>query len=236
MRICICDDDEASRRTLRSLILPYFPADSGPDIVECAFAEELIRDSGLGKRSDIIFLDIAMGGVDGIEAARRLRLTDPSAIIIFVSSYSSRVFEAFSVDALNFLVKPVETEEFRRVFTKALNKYREGNATVAVRWEGERYLIKVDDILFVESRARHVIIHTAERDYETVGRLPDLMVKLSSYDFVRVHQGYLVNMAHIRRFCAQDVLLSDGTSVAVSSRRRAAALAGFDDYLLKRKF
>ncbi|MBQ3085914.1 MAG: LytTR family transcriptional regulator [Clostridia bacterium] len=105
------------------------------------------------------------------------------------------------------------------------------NKTIVVKWQHERTCICVDEIRYVESYNRHLIFHTGNATSETVGKLTDILSVLQPHGFVRVHQGYIVNMNHIRKFEADAVVLNDGTRVMTSVRMRSQALKEYDRYI-----
>lgn len=235
MKFCICDDDKAIHQELNKLIT--FNLDNTEfDIINVFSAEELIEKYRHNQFFDIIFLDIEMRALTGIEAAKIIRKMQPEAIIIFISNYPNYVFDAFDVEALHFLVKPISPSNFKNVFNRALNKYKINNSSILLKWQNERYVVKIDTIKYIEGYKRHVTVYTKDGTYEALGKIPDLLKELSPHDFIRTHQGFLVNMDYIKRFDTTDVVLFDGTKVMISVRKRAEALQAFDKYLKNKKW
>jgi len=105
------------------------------------------------------------------------------------------------------------------------------NETITLKWKNLRWQIEKTDIIYAESYARHVTVHTSDREYEVVGKLCDLCSLLENSGFVRVHQSFVVNIRHIRCFSYNSVTLINGTVVPVSERKRAAALKSYDRFL-----
>lgn len=235
LNICICDDDKLIHESLKTSCYKTYN-NAQLEINSIYSAEELIHFYEQGNRFDIIFLDIEMATITGIEAAEKIREYSPEAIIIFISSHPNYVFEAFKVEPLHFLVKPFSEQEFNDVFKRALNKYRSLNSTITLKWQNERYVIKINTIKYIEGYKRHITVYTQNEKYEALGKIQDMQKILSSFNFIRTHQGFLVNMDYIHRFTQTDVILSDGTKVMISVRKRAEALRMFDEFLKRKKW
>lgn len=233
MKICICDDDSFTNREIRSLLENFAESEDGFDVSDFSCGEELIECYKNGGCFDIVFLDIEMKGMNGIEAAEAIKCIAPETMIIFVSSHSSYVFDAFRIEALHFLVKPVKEKEFTEVFTRAMKKYTAENASVILKWESTRNKIKISNISFVEGYRRHLIVHTASGVFEAVGKISEIYDLLKPHGFVRVHQGFIVNMNYIESFSTNEVELTDGSRVAVSVRKKQEALKAYDIFIRK---
>lgn len=233
MKICICDEDSFFIREIRNRLLPFSTAEEGFQVSDFSSAQELIEYYRNGGSFDILFIDIEMNGINGIEAAEIIRALSPRTIIIFVSSLTDCIFDAFRIEALHFLVKPVRDREFEEVFDRALNKYRTVNASIILKWESTRNKIQIDKISFVEGYRRHLTVHTADGVYEAVGKISEMQDILSPHGFVRVHQGFIVNMNYIKSFKTDEVELTDGTRVPVSVRKRQDALKIYDNFIEK---
>ncbi len=233
MKICICDDDSFAVKEIRSRLEPFQTESDGFSISDFSCGEELLEFYKKGGSFDIVFIDIEMKGINGIEAAELIREYAPETIIIFISSHSSYIFDAFRIEALHFLVKPIKEREFNEVFTRAMKKYTATNASVILKWESVRNKITINKISFVEGYNRHLTVHTASGNYEAVGKISEIYEILKPHGFVRVHQGFIVNMNFIKSFNANEVELTDGSRVAVSVRKKQEALKAYDIFIRK---
>ena len=111
---------------------------------------------------------------------------------------------------------------------QAINQYNDLHPTITLQNKNIRYRIKINDIKYVEGYNRHIIVYTEGGKYEAVGKVSDAFDILAPHGFIRVHQGYLVNINYIRVFDKTDVILTDGTKVMISARKRKPALQAFD--------
>ena len=233
MKICICDDDRFTVREIRGLLEPFNIEEDSFSISDFPDGEGLIEYYRGGGRFDIIFLDIELNGINGIEAAGLIKELAPETIVIFVSSHSRYIFDAFRIEALHFLVKPIKPEEFSEVFNRAMKKYTKINASVVLKWESVRNKIQISTISYVEGYRRHLCVHTANGTFEAVGKISEIYEILKPHGFVRVHQGFIVNMNYIKSFNVNEVELTDGSRVAVSVRKKQEALKTYDIFIRK---
>lgn len=235
MKLCICDDDEVIHKTIKSYC-NIISVNSQYEFFDSFSAEELLDNYSKNQHYDIIFLDIEMDIISGIEAAEKIKKISPNVIVVFISNYPQYVFDTFKVEPLHFLVKPISEEEFISVFQRAMHKYKCLNSSITLKWQNERYVINVDTIKYIEGYKRHITVFTKDCMYEAIGKIPDLLNELSPHGFIRTHQGFIVNMNYIKRFDPTDVVLFDGTKVMISVRKRAEALQQFDKYLKNKKW
>lgn len=236
MKICICDDDQIFHKEIKKFLLPFFNDLNSPVIIDCYSGEELISVITSSNNIDIIFLDIEMGKMNGIEAAEKTRRFSPNTIVIFVSNHRNYVFDAFKCEALHYILKPITQTDFDDVFNRALNKYRLHNQHFPIKWNHTRSNPKISEILYMESYKRRLLVHTTQKTYDHMGKLTDAYEQLKAHGFIMVHQSFIVNMQYIQSFSKEEIILSDGQAVMVSVRKRAEALEMYDKYIQKWKW
>lgn len=236
MKICICDDDLSIHNEIKSFIKPFILTETQIKFTDVTSGEEILEYYSKGNIFDIVFLDIEMNKVSGIQAAEEIRRIAPDSIIIFVSSHPNYVFGTFSIEPLHFIVKPILKSEFENVFRRAISKYKSIHSTIALKWQYERYVIRISDIKYIEGYKRHITVYTNDEKYESLGKIPDMLNLLESHGFLQVHQGFIVNMDYIKRFDPTEVVLYDNTKVMISVRKRTEALKVFDEYIKKWKW
>lgn len=230
MNIAVCDDLPEYRERLKELLAPY-AAPQGLQITEFCRGEDLLASCAEGKCWDIVFLDIEMDGMTGIETGKRLRKQQRDAIVIFVTSYVSYVSDAFRQDAFQFLVKPVQEEDFRKDFERALRVWRNRRRRYQVKWRNTSNMLEYRSILYLEAYHRHVFVHTAEEDFECVGKLQDEYAKLKSFGFTQCHQGFVINMCRVVRIGKTSVTMDNGAEVPVSRRHYAGMMSDFNLFM-----
>ena len=230
MNIAVCDDLPEYREKLKTLLNPYISANQ-LDIAEFCRGEDLLAACEKGNLWDIAFLDIEMDGLTGIETGKRLRKMQRDVIVIFVTSHINYVSDAFRQDAFQFLLKPVQEEDFRKDFERALRVWKNRRRRYLVKWRNTSNMLEYRSILYLEAYHRHVFVHTAEADYECVGKLQDEYIKLKPFGFVQCHQGFIVNMSRIVSITKLSVKLDNGSEVPVSRRHYAGLMSDFNLYM-----
>lgn len=179
--------------------------------------QALLEDGG---GFDLIFLDIRMEGPDGLETARLLRRRGERGLLIFVSALKEWVFDAFEVEAHDYLLKPLEAARFRRTMDRALRflEQRTGKVLV-IRTGTAREVVPLSEIAYCEVLGRKVYLHkTGGTVISYYDRLEDLENRVDRR-FFRCHRSYLVNLDYVRGCQAGQVLLSGGEAVPVSRLR-----------------
>ncbi|MCM1134356.1 MAG: LytTR family DNA-binding domain-containing protein [Clostridium sp.] len=223
MRIAICDDEKEIRDLLSVKIKKLYPE---ANLCFYADGEELLSS---GEEPDILFLDIQMPGIGGMEAARRLRAYSERTILIFVTALEDYVFQAFDVGAFHYLVKPFTDEKFAEVTSRAVEQYRKQNSIFEENpsERKENYLliksgsihIKVScgDIVYAEVFNRKLVLHTTEEEIECYGRMADLEKRLGQ-DFFRCHRAYLIHFKYVLKYDASTVFLEKGTALIAKKK------------------
>lgn len=161
---------------------------------------------------DIIFLDIEMPQMDGLNVARRLREVDQSVCILFVTNLGKYAIYGYEVDALDFLVKPVTYFNFSEKMKKALSKC-ESNKTAYLLVPTDSGVTKLmlKNILYVDKNFHDIIYHTAEFDYCERKNLKEVEELFLKNNFVKLNRGCLVNICAVSKFTRDCIILGDKT-------------------------
>ena len=212
MQIAICDDDKSIGLILEEKIKKLLP---DAVIEKYLSGDELIAS---GCEPDILFLDIQMPGMDGMETARILRQKNERMVLIFVTAVEEYVFQAFDVAAFHYLVKPFSDEKFEEVVKRAvrsIEKYSENQSDekyMMVQSGGSHMKVFLKDIVYAEVYNRKVIIHTRDTNIEYYGKLQELS-EIAGADFFRTHRAYLVHFKYVQKYDANCVTMENGTAL-----------------------
>lgn len=199
LRAMIVDDEAPARSELR-----YLLEETGrvEEIVEASSARDAVEKLMEG-RPDVLFLDISMPKTNGVQLAEALyKLKNPPAVV-FVTAYSEYALNAFDVDAVDYLMKPVETKRLDRALDKVIMRMRRTSKATApseripVEKGGRKVLVPIDQIRYVEAKDDYSCIYTDTERYLSVISLAQLEEKLSPHGFFRVHRGYIVNLQYV---------------------------------------
>lgn len=169
---------------------------------------------------DIVFLDIIMQELDGMKTAQIFREKASDKILIFVSSSREYVFEAYDVEAFQYLLKPVEGRKLKSVLRKAVLKTeRRSQEFIIVSRDRQKKKLFLDDIYYFEIKGRMVDVHGSEgivTYYEQIGELEE---KLRDKGFFRCHKSYLINLKYVDVYNRQEVILENGETIVIAKRR-----------------
>ena len=228
IRIGICDDNAGARIALEAAVeralerrrsggAAFFHFSSGEGILQWL-------DKHAGEM-DLVFLDIEMGGLDGMETARRIRAADGSLAMVFVTGYSDYVFDGYAVGALGYLMKPPKPEALDDVLERAaLLRLRDEDSVFVCRSGETLYRIPKKSILYFRSERRQIACVAQRRTYVFYGKMDETEASLGE-GFVRIHQRYLVRAGAVERMESTQVVLSSGEALPVSRACRAGAMA-----------
>ena len=224
------DDEEAIREQIGGFIKKRNP---DFDISGFATGEGLLA---AGKDFDIIFLDIQMEGMGGIEAARTLRQSGVDAVVVFITGIREYVFETFDVSAFHYLLKPIEEQKFMEVLGRAEEEARKRKGQrerqIFIRAKNQGYTLNLNSILYIESRGKKVEIHTTDMEdiIESYATMDELEGQLGG-GFYRCRREYLVNMAHIARYDSDSIFLSSGEKVYLTRKKHNEFVKAYMWYL-----
>lgn len=222
VRIIICDDNRTFLDRLRDDMESALDGLNARAKVYPFTQMESIPDSILNG-CDIAFLDIDFEGkrYNGIDIARKIRAVRKDAVIIFVTNYIEYAPEGYEVNAFRYVLKSDIQKKLPAYLPDALAQLRTERETMKILSGGEQSHIPLSDILYMESQQHTVIIHTSQKEYRCYNSLTALEEELESKGFLRIHNSYLVNMAHLTKYSSTEAVLSDCTLLRVSARSYA---------------
>ena len=227
----VCDDDLEFGLRMKEWIDGYGGKRHQPIVTEVyTSAEELVREMRSGSAPDVIFLDIELPGMNGVELGLKLRETGSGALLVYVSGYDRYLKELFEAEPFRFLSKPFSQEELTGVLDAAVSRIERGKREI-FRFQSGRTIISLHcrDILYLESRLRKIIVHCAEGTYSYYGKLDDEEKRMAAQSsrFIRIHKAFLVNIDQVEAFEHDRVALRDKTILNVSEANRAAVRSRF---------
>jgi two-component system response regulator LytT len=213
LRIAICDDQAECRHQAEAAIRSCL---QGTDLLIDQFKDgsSFLRQSHRSNY-DLVFLDVEMPEMDGFALAKQLRKQENQVPIIFLTSHVELAMEGYEVNALRYLTKPVNMKKLQEVLSYVLRQIRE-QRVIWVKSDLLDLKLQVKDILYMEARNQNVLIATATDTYSVRYNLSDYEEELRQDDFVRIHRGYLVSLAHVKSVGKGELLLDDGTTLPVS--------------------
>ena len=235
LRIGICDDNQDARMALCAELEGLLDA-RGAEYRCFEFSSGGGLLAWLEKHPgelDLVFLDIEMPGVDGMETARRLRQRDEGLQLVFVTGYSDYVYDGYSVGALGYLLKPPKRHQLDGILSRARSALGRDAVLSFLCCSGETsYRVLRKDILYFRSDKRQISCVTAAKTYTFYGKLDDVEAQLQDESFVRIHQSYLVHAPAVERIDGGE-LSAGGATLPISRACRSSALLALTREMLK---
>lgn len=207
IKIAVCDDEKVIRDELSTIIKDYFSKLNRAVLVkDFESGYDLLR----AIKFDIIFLDIEMPTLNGIETAKKLRNWDVNSKIIYVTNYNNYKSSAYQVHAFGYISKPIVEKAIFNILTDALRYLDNSYAPkkLVLKTEQGTVTLETDDIYYFEYSVRKVIIVTAEENYTSTSySLKQIYEKTCKYNFASSHKSYIVNMLHIKHIKGFDIFI-----------------------------
>lgn len=224
VKVAICEDDLFYLEKAKKLIELYL-CNNGirSKIVTFTSSEELIKKSA--NSFDIIFLDIELSGMSGIEAAKLLRDKGAKSHIIFISAYTEYLSEGYKVGAHRYLLKNDEKfdESFCECMESVIAKIQMEDIKIEFEIKGGKLTVAPQKILYAESNVHKVSIYVMDHkgnthEYYMYDRLDNVQSKLEKYGFLRIHQSYLINGEYLRKVSRYKAVLIREIELPISKK------------------
>ena len=218
IRIAICDDEKYMSDQIQELACAFFGRRNRETAIRrFSCGPELLEYDG---QIDILFLDIQMKGMDGMETAKRLRAGKFRGFLIFITVLQEMVFQSFEVQAYDYLVKPIEEARFEKTMERLLASMCSASGSSLLVQKGyESRIIQKEDIVFCEIIDRKIYLNLASGEVvDYYERIENLETKLDSR-FFRCHRSFLINLGHLRGYKNGTAYMDNGREIPVSRLR-----------------
>ena len=230
MRIWIAED-EAPQRALLCDLVSQACARRGieAEIVSFASGEALTQAYQTG--ADLLLLDIDMPGISGMDAARIIRRRDERVLIAFCTNLVSRALDGYSVAAMDFLVKPITAARIDELLGKVFHRLSvAASATLTLHTQDATTVVRAEDIFYAETYGRKLRLHTEKTTLDLRMTMASLESQLPAGGFFRIHNAYLVSLAHVSRISGFEVNVGDDV-LPVSRHKKREFLQALTDYM-----
>ncbi len=211
-KIAVCDDSEADRQYIFHMA-ERWAASCGHRVHTDLFssAEDFLFHYAEENDYDILLLDIEMGAMDGVAMAKKLRESNDTVQIIFITGYSDYIAEGYEVAALHYLMKPVKEEKLCSVLDRAAEKLSKNEKVLNLEIGGEMVRVPIYQIRYADVCGNYVTVH-AKSDVTVKMTLGELEKQLDER-FYRAGRSCIVNLTQISRVTRTEIRLSDGTAL-----------------------
>ncbi len=228
--IGICDDEQTFAEELEEMIEQYArETDTELRVTLFQNGRELTDSDTI--QLDLIFLDIRMDVMNGLEAAKRIRAKDGKVSIIFLTSLTRYALVGYEYQAVNYIIKPITYARLKRELDRWLESYRrEDKKYILVVNEDGRHRVDLSSLHYLETYNRNVKLHTDDGEIISYKKMKELEEELEDARFIRCHSGYLVNPFFVKRVGKLEITLTDGEVIPISQPKRKAVMEKLADY------
>lgn len=169
---------------------------------------------------DIVFLDIDMPEMNGIDAAKNIKIKNPNTIIIFITSMDEFVYESLKVQPFRFIRKSKLSEEISEAIISVSKFFEKNSYKINIIIDKKTYEIDINSILYIESNRNYIIINTINgKQYRYKDSINKKENELEDYGFIRTHMGYLVNERYIQHINNDNVIITNNQKIPISRSR-----------------
>ena len=230
IRIAIVEDAAFDRQVLRDCLREY-GQETGTELLITEFTGGTAFLEQYQEDLDLIFMDIMMDGLDGLTTARKLRRRDDKVLLVFVTSMLQYAVQGYSVDAMDFIVKPVTYTGLKLCMDRVVRRLNE-TTPVRLRFTNREGTHSADaaEICYIESLEHKIVVHTVQGEIQSDMSLAAAEKMVKALPFFRCHVSYLVNLRYVDRVSGNDVWVN-GDRLAISRYRRKDFLEAWSAWL-----
>ena len=231
LRIAICDDDENDCATLSVCLHDICSTRSIKAEIDMFTRGEDFLMLYQEKPYDMIFMDIYMDGINGLDTARNANHINQS-LFIFTTVSKEHALEAFALNAVHYLVKPISEASVKEAVERAMTRLSEKSVKyLEIKTKNGMVPIPMGNIIYIEVFNKICTIHTEKNCFQTYKSLDALFEFLDSSTFIRVQRSYVVNMYYIDSFFFDHIIMQGGKKIILSRNNRAALKKQYQQFL-----
>lgn len=233
LKIAVCDDEKIFSDMICGLINKTVKDISACEISVFNSGEALLS-AYTETDFDIIFLDIEMSGITGMETAKEIRKNNNHTIIVFFTSHQEFAIEGYEVNAFRFLVKNQPEFIYEKQFRSIMDEYSLKHKTFEVPTKNKTIFFPLNDIVYFEVIDKKIIIHSKDSEIEYCGKLSDAEKELQNDNFTKAHKSFLINISWIDTINKFDVSMKNNDTVPLSRKYKKDVVENYISYMTGR--
>ncbi len=232
MRIAICEDDPTQLMLIQKNINNWAnERDKNITLASFKSAESYLFKAENEKPYDVLLLDIQMDKMSGFELARKIREKKSDIIIIFITALKEYVYQGYNVEALGYILKPIDWVKLFECMDRAAEKLSsKENSYIVI----ENQKINKNDILYVEAISHYIIVYTKTTDVKLKGPLSKVMEELDCDSIIKCHRSYAVNLEAVAKILKDEAVLDNGKTVPISRSKYKEVNSAFIKHFKER--
>lgn len=221
LKISVCDDEKMFAQSFKTKLHTGFRKVLKQEVIVDTFDDaHALLYSMNSTAYDVVFLDIEMPGINGLEAAAYIKKSNPRAHIVFTTNRDDLVFDALRIKPLGFLRKSHLAQELDSMIDYITETVNFSNAKVSIKCKEGVVSLNLGDVYFLENAGNSVFFVTKDRKYETRDSLYKKEQELEQFGFIRSHGSFIVNINHVYQIKTKDIVLDNGFTVPLSRSKQ----------------
>jgi len=235
VRIAIVEDEKDQYEYYRKMLEDWGKGNAVRlNILYVGSAEEFLFKYDRQDLFDIIFLDVCMKEMNGMELAHEIRRFDRNVQIVFLTGASEYVFEGYEIGAVRYLIKPVDESKLAGALAACMEKLKNRHEDyLTFRYLGENLKLSRNDIIYVQVEGHYLQMQTVNERYEWKDSLKEMVAKLDSDRFVMANRSIVVNLDYVNKITREECVLENGEAIPVSRGAYASLNDAFMKYFFK---
>lgn len=230
IHIAICDDEKEFVAYMEKLLNQY-AAERGEEVKITAYYDGMELIQKYDTTIDLIFLDIQMRMVNGLQAAEHIRRIDEGVGIIFLTTLTQYGLEGYQYQAVDYIIKPMKYVRLKAEMDQWLKRHRRDcSAAMVIANDTGRYKVFLKSLRFVETYGRNLLLHTEQEDIVCYKKMKEMEQELTGQGFVRCHSSYLVNLSYVKGVKKLEITLITGENLPISQPRRKVFMEQLTEY------
>lgn len=231
MNIAIIEDSGQELSLLERCLQSYLSSRQVYRVIDTYTSGEAFLENWPSKSYDLVFLDILMEGISGIEVARKIRETDSECLLIFISSSKEYALQGFEVRAFDYLLKPLSEERFQKALDLCQNELAKHIRYIEVKESRTLVKIPLNEIIYTDYYNHYIQIHTAARLIRSYQQFDVFSPLLLCYpQFLCCYRNCIVNMDHVDSVDKHDFVMENGERVPITRGNRNSIYQQYADY------
>lgn len=230
LHIAICDDEKDFVANLIAFLEQY-AAERSEEIKVTAYYDGMELIERYDPSIDLIFLDIQMRLMDGLQAAEHIRRIDETVGILFLTTMTQYGLEGYKYQAVNYIIKPIRYVRLKAEMDQWLKRHRKDSTpAIVVTNDVGKYKIALNSLRYIETFSRNLLLHTEQENIICHKGMKEMEQELNGKGFVRCHTSYIVNLFYVKGINKLEIVLVTGEAIPISQPKRKEFMKKLAEY------
>lgn len=230
IKIAICDDEISFQQVLKKELEIYYGALEITTEMFCSGNQFLETFKNNPMEYQIIFMDIEMPGLNGIDVSKQIRKINQSVTIIFLTSHTELAMEGYQVDAFRFLDKPLQVEKLVNTL-RAFSELRLQDAKFELQDKERNLLVNWAEILYMQSENVYIYVVFENDKYLVRKKLSDIEKEMPKHTFYKPHRSFVINLKFVKAYDGKKILMKNGVEIPLSRGKQKDFKGAMMNYL-----